>query len=144
MKVVTITPIIKCQIETSSNNTIMTPAAAIRLHRFSAHTHLAIRELNFNRSTGSSTPLIMYNHVVSDHVIRDCVVWWFVVSDHVISDHVSGSFVDKVPHCVFFLRINKSQFSLIFSGSGDLYIWICPLSTPSSADLPIYHRIWGC
>ena len=31
---------------------------------------------------------------------------------------LNGSFVDKVPHCAFFLRINKSQFSLIFSGSG--------------------------
>ena len=55
-----------------------------------------------------------------------------------------GSFVDNVPHCAFFLRIKKSQFSLIFSGSGDLYICICLLSTPSSADLSIYHRVWGC
>ena len=36
----------------------------------------------------------------------------------------SGSFVDKVPHCAFFFQINKSQFSLIFSGSGDLYICV--------------------
>ena len=48
--------------------------------------------------------------------------WAAIVLDPSGANAARGSFVDKVPHCAFFLRINKSQFSLIFSGSGDLYI----------------------